>query len=109
MATAIVALYDQGGAPLGAACGLADAMKGFTALHYHSVEAYSVWVADASVPCTTLSTYDPPPAAPGAVRRRLLCLRRRGGGVYPRWHHIKQRRHLLSNQRKVTLTLEVLD
>ena len=52
MATAIVALYDQGGAPLGVACwpvGLADAMKGFTALHYHSVEAYSVWVADASV------------------------------------------------------------
>ena len=49
MATAIVALYDQGGAPLGVACwpvGLADAMKGFTALHYHSMEAYSVWVAD---------------------------------------------------------------
>ena len=52
MATAVVALYDQGGAPLGVACwpvGLADAMKGFTALHYHSVEAYAVWVADASV------------------------------------------------------------
>ena len=52
MATAIVALYDQGGAPLGVACwpvGLGDAMKGFTALHYHSVEAYSVWAADASV------------------------------------------------------------
>ena len=49
MATAIVALYDQGGAPLGVACwpvGLADAVKGFTALHYHRAEAYSVWVAD---------------------------------------------------------------
>ncbi len=40
MATAIVALYDQGGGPLGAARwldGLVGAMKGFSALHYHSV------------------------------------------------------------------------
>ena len=49
MATAIVSLYDPGGAPLDIVCwpsDLAAAMEGFTALHYHSKEAYSVWAAD---------------------------------------------------------------
>ena len=49
MTTAIVSLCESGGDHLDVTCwpvDLADAMKGFTALHYHSMEAYSVWRAD---------------------------------------------------------------
>ena len=49
MATAIVSLCEPGGDPLDVTCwpvDLANAMKGFTALPYHSMEAYAVWVAD---------------------------------------------------------------
>ncbi len=103
MTTAMVSLYDPGGAPLAVAFWLLDltaAMESFAALHFHSREASPAWAADvaASVDATLewlrratlrlLQLMDTPGARAAFIscgveeERSLSCIMRKGDATH---------------------------